>query len=259
MSATQIVLVHDGIQINLTPKMRTHLLLNSHIYRDETAETGPDKEVYRIDDESNWDAVNAKLSELPMDELNINPPHAPVVHVENNTPNFDAATPLTDYAVDANVDIPEGDPLREKVEAVRRDRNEGRAFRVSDVADESATPENEDDMVGDEIPPDHLEEDDEDEDHEQTGNVLFNTDESTKEPDYDEVVQSYDVLPPEDREDADEPESWPEGWYAVAGPSGIEAYFENERHANAWRLFQINTVANMFDALKRYNKGHGRV
>lgn len=259
MSAKYIVLVGNGIQINLTPKMRAHLQLGGLIYRPDD-EKDDNKEVYFIEDDRSWDDVNARLSELSSDELNINPPHAPVVHIEDRTPNFDAATPIADYAVTTNVDIPEDDPLREEVDNKRKERNDGSegqvsAFRVA------AGEELDADELRDEVP-DTLEEDTEDEDDEDeddTGNVLFNTDASMKEPDYDEVVQSYDVLPPEDRDEQEDPSGWPEGWYAVAGPSGIEAFFEEELDANCWRLYKINVIANQHNALKRYNAGFGRV
>lgn len=255
MSATHIVLVHDGIQINMTPKMRTHLLFASLIYRAEGY--GDDVEVYRIDDESNWDAVNAKLSELPMDELNINPSHAPVMHIEGNTPNFDAATPVADYAAEADVDIPEGDPLLEKVEAARHARSsEGRAFRVSEVAEAEAPDADE---LHDEVP-DQTEEDEDDDfgEVDDTHNVLFNTGTPRKEQDDDKItldslLEDYTVYDPGEREHTPEEtqKSWPEGWWAFADNHGIVAYFANERDAFGFRLLRINALLNFSDIKER--------
>ena len=255
-------------EIRLTPKMRTHLLYASLIYAaDETPDSDPNVIVFHIDPERTWDDVNAKLSELPNEELDINNPVSHKDVLPENTPPNESVEQVKAFRVTTKYDVatPPDLPHKKTDEELRAE--EAEAFDHIEPFDPDADkPQHDYAAAFEQMPkPEEVAEqlqelvDNREDTPEAALEVMKEatkivaTEQQARELSLDDLLDAYTVYDPDEREHAPEETQacWPEGWYAFADNSGIVAYFGNANDAFGFRLLRINALLNFSDIKER--------
>lgn len=254
-------------EIRLTPKMRTHLLYASLIYAaDETPDSDPNIIVFHIDPEKTWDDVNAKLSELPNEELDINNPVSHKDVLPENTPPSESVEQVKAFRVTTKYDVatPPDLPHKKTDEELRAE--EAEAFDHIEPFDPDADKPQQDyaaafeQMPKPEVVAEQLQKlvDNREDTPEAAMEVMKEATKIVTEPkpreySLDDLLGDYTVYEPGDREEMPEETQacWPEGWWAFADNHGIVAYFADERDAFGFRLLRINALLNFSDIKER--------